>query len=128
MRGGGEPPPGGRDRFRPTSRARTLGGSTLLPADFSEVISHGVFLIRKRSPGPGTFSAPGTSLSHFPQHPILTGARRSCRVWILGKFAQEASVKSKGWHANSLSWPLLPPRKLTHLPALAALRTPSLSS
>ena len=56
MRGGGEPPPGGRDRFH-RHRERTLPRSTLPPVDFSEVISHGVFLIWKRSPGPGTFSA-----------------------------------------------------------------------
>lgn len=87
-------------------------------ADFPEVISNCVFLIGKRSPGPGTLSAPGTSLSRFPQHSIFTGARGgSYRVWILGKFAQEAGMASNGERTSSLSRPLLP-LSAAHLPCL----------
>lgn len=126
--GGGDPPPGGRGRFHlhGERRARTLPGSALVPADFPEVISNCVFLIGKRSPGPGTLSA-GTSLSRFPQHSILTGARgRSYRVWILGKFAQEAGMESNGERTSSLSWPLLPLSE-AHFPACCPVH-PWLSS
>lgn len=96
---------------------RTLPGSVLPPAHFSEVIS-GVERVRYQRLGPRTFSAPGPSLSHFPRHPNPNGPCASCRFGFLVNFHVRSTRRANSSmkiHCPGLSYP---PVKLTSLHSL----------